>query len=55
MNKHEKVNYVEFPAKDLAATKDFLKLFLTGNLLIMALNILLFQMPGWMAGFLNQI
>ncbi len=23
MNKHEKINYVEFPAKDLAATKVF--------------------------------
>ena len=23
MNKHEKINYVEFPAKDLAATKAF--------------------------------
>jgi len=23
MNLHEKINYVEFPAKDLAATKDF--------------------------------
>lgn len=23
MNQHEKINYVEFPAKDLEATKDF--------------------------------
>jgi len=23
MNEHEKMNYVEFPAKDMAATKDF--------------------------------
>ena len=23
MNKHEKINYVEFPAKDIQATKDF--------------------------------
>ena len=23
MNEHEKINYVEFPAKDLQATKDF--------------------------------
>ena len=23
MNEHEKINYVEFPAKDLSATKDF--------------------------------
>ncbi|MBC8335949.1 MAG: VOC family protein [Anaerolineales bacterium] len=23
MNEHEKINYVEFPAKDIAATKDF--------------------------------
>ncbi|NOY62613.1 MAG: VOC family protein [Gammaproteobacteria bacterium] len=23
MSEHEKINYVEFPAKDLAATKDF--------------------------------
>jgi len=25
MNKHEKINYVEFPAKDLEATKAFFK------------------------------
>jgi len=23
MNEHEKINYVEFPAKDISATKDF--------------------------------
>ena len=25
MSKHEKINYIEFPAKDLVATKQFLK------------------------------
>ncbi len=44
MNQHEKLNYVEFAAKDLESTKAFFQRFLAGNLLTMGLNTQLFQM-----------
>ena len=39
MNEHEKINYVELPAKDLEATKTFLLKYSIGHLQIMELSI----------------
>ena len=39
MNNHEKINYVEFPAKDIEKAKAFFSRYLTGLLLTMVLNI----------------
>ncbi len=44
MNQHEKINYVEFAAKDLESTKAFFQRFLAGVLLTMDLTIPHFQM-----------
>lgn len=53
MNKYEKINYLEFPAKDLEATKPILKQFLTGRLSIMERTMLLSLMLELRVVFLN--
>lgn len=46
MNQHEKINYVEFAAKDLESRKRFFQRFLAGALLTMDLIIPHFQMKA---------
>ncbi len=54
MNIHEKINYVEFPAKDINAVKAFLRQHLDGNLPTMGLTIQHLKIKAWMADFLHQ-
>ena len=42
MNEHEKINYVEFPARDIESTKSFFSTVLDGLLKTMGQIILLF-------------
>ncbi len=50
---HEKIQYLEFPAKDLLATKFFSLKFLAGNLLILdQITALFLTMPESMAAFI---
>jgi hypothetical protein len=49
MAQHEKINYLEFPAKNIAMTKTFLKLFSIGHLKISAQTIPLFLTKALMA------
>ena len=55
VHKHEKINYLEFPAKDIATTKKFSPPSSTDRSPIMSLIILLSQMQVLMAVFINPI
>ncbi|MFT5606398.1 MAG: hypothetical protein ACI9PZ_000189 [Parvicella sp.] len=39
LNKHEKINYLEFPAQDISLSKVFFAKVFPGNLKTMGLNI----------------
>ena len=54
MHEHDKINYLEFPAKDISATKTFFLPPSTGHLLTSALNILHSQTPELMVASINQ-
>lgn len=51
MNAHEKINYVEFPAKDIDATKAFLRKSLAGHLKNSGLIMQPFQDKEWTVVF----
>ena len=48
MSAHEKIDYVEFPAKDIEVTKAFLLQYSAGRSLTMGLTIRLSPMQGLM-------
>ena len=54
MSDHEKLNYVEFPACDLPATKAFLVVYLIGSLLTTAQNTRRLVAKGSMVAFLMR-
>jgi len=55
MNEHEKINYVEFPTKDIEATKAFFSTVFGWSFIDYALNTPLSQMKVSTAAFSNPI